>query len=518
MLAMQPGPSDDVSVLSEPGYRTVLVLLAKKENVRDALQAAYRPPVEPRRSPNGFMVFRSWYNSIMGPSCTLQQRISMAATDVWRRMTSAERALFMEESERRKTLLFAEHPDFEWNAKAKGKKVTKKQRASKGAARARRAAVVRPQDRSPSTPAPAPGPLSGAEEGLYRGSVTPSCCTPALSPSGSSVYEYTPRRDNHALPSARWTRTPAPVMPAAMMPQVLTMQEKPFGYDDFAQMVAIGEELGPLAYRPHVEYGPSVNMLGLNGVQDFPTATIGFDTQLDYTPSPSPLPLGDVVSWTPQQAAIGLSFFPEADIVAGPSTPIVPTASQDFPTAPASFDTQHQLTPCPSPLPLDEDVHWTPEQVAIGLSFFPDADTVAGPSAQTAHTAPHPAPEPQAERSGPIGPPFAPTPSLLLDQPVFPTSEIGWNLEGFSPQPASLPAQEASEAVQPGLEENWLNLERCSDEPVAVVAGPSNRDEEWQPYLSLAQRAIEGQERTRRAYHPYRYPYHQQLWWHRGYY
>ena len=60
----------------------------------------------------------------------------------------------------------------------------------------------------------------------------------------------------------------------------------------------------------------------------------------------------------------------------------VPAASEDFPTATASFDTQLQLTPCPSPLPLDEVVSWTPEQAAIGLSFFPDAASVAPPSSQ----------------------------------------------------------------------------------------------------------------------------------------
>ena len=90
--------------------------------------------------------------------------------------------------------------------------------------------------------------------------MTPSCCTPALSPSGSSVYDYTPRSDYHALPSARWTRTPTPVMPPAMMPQLLAMQEKPFGYDDFAHMVAIGEDPGPLAYRPQVRMRSSAHI------------------------------------------------------------------------------------------------------------------------------------------------------------------------------------------------------------------------------------------------------------------
>ncbi|KAL1678809.1 hypothetical protein EV122DRAFT_211164 [Schizophyllum commune] len=509
--------ADHISVEKIGWYRTVRILLANEDNVRNALQAAYRPcPAgEPCRSPNAFFVFRSWYNLIKGSSCTLQQRVSLAAKDVWKRMVPEERALFVEESERRKTLLFAEYPNFEWNAKDKGKKVTKKQRAAKGAARARSAAVVRPQDRSPSTPAPVPGPVSGAEEGLYRCSVTPSCCTPALSPSGSSVYDYTPRSDYHALPSARWTRTPTPVMPPAMMPQLLAMQEKPFGYDDFAQMVAIGEDPGPLVLRPQ-DYDRSVNMLGLDGVQDFPTTATGFGPQPQHTPRPSPLPLGEAVSWTPEQTAIGHTFFPGADSVAVPSTQSVPAASQDFPTATASFDTQLQLTPCPSPLPLDEVVSWTPEQAAIGLSFFPDAASVAPPSSQAAPASSPLAPEPQPEQCGPIGPALTPAPSSSLDDP-FPISETGWNVEGLPSQPVFFP--EAPEAAQPGPSayENFLNLESCADEPVAWEAGPSNRDAEWESYLPFAQRAIERQDHTRRAYHPYRYPYRQHVYWHDEY-
>ena len=105
-----------------------------------------------------------------------------------------------------------------------------------------------------------------------------------------------------------------------------------------------------------------------------------------------------------------------------------------------------------------------------------------------------------------------------MDDP-FPISETGWNVEGLPSQPAFFPAQEAPEAAQPGPSayENFLNLESCADEPVAWEAGPSNRDAEWESYLPFAQRTIERQDQTRRAYHPYRYPYRQHVYWHDQY-
>ena len=90
-------------------------------------------------------------------------------------------------------------------------------------------------------------------------------------------------------------------------------------------------------------------------------------------------------------------------------------------------------------------------------------------------------------------------------------------MEGLPSQPVFF--TEAPEAAQPGPSayENFLNLESCADEPVAWEAGPSSRDAEWQSYLPFAQRTIERQEHTRRAYHPYRYPYRQHLYWHDEY-
>ncbi|KAL1716481.1 hypothetical protein EV715DRAFT_205359 [Schizophyllum commune] len=512
MFAMRPDPSDDISAPLVSGYPLLRRIFPSDDEFRAALQDVCPCPSSegPKRPPNAFILFRSTckaYGAIAsdGP----QQQLSTLVGAAWRSMSGAEKAFFEDEASQRRRIHKAEHPTFEWNpTQGKGEKVAKKQGPPKRKARVRPTTVVRP----PVTPVP----VSRSSSGLGRGSsMTPSCCTPALSPSGSSVYEYTPRSDYHALPSARWTRTPTPVMPPAMMPQLLAMQEKPFGYGDFAQMVAIGEDPGPLAYRPQ-DYDRSVNMLGLDGVQDFPTTVTGFGPQPQHTPRPSPLPLGEAVSWTPEQAAIGHTFFPGADSVAVSSTQSVPAASQDFPTATASFDTQLQLTPCPSPLPLDEVVSWTPEQAAIGLSFFPDAASVAPPSSQAAPASSPLAPEPQPEQCGPIGPALTPAPSSSLDDP-FPTSETGWNVEGLPSQPVFFP--EAPEAAQPGPSayENFLNLESCADEPVAWEAGPSNRDAEWESYLPFAQRTIERQDQTRRAYHPYRYPYRQHVYWHDEY-
>ena len=71
-------------------------------------------------------------------------------------------------------------------------------------------------------------------------------------------------------------------------------------------------------------------MLGLDGVQNFPTTVTGFGPQPQHTPCPSPLPLGEAVSWTPEQAAIGLTFFPGADSVAAPATQVGVQIFEDF--------------------------------------------------------------------------------------------------------------------------------------------------------------------------------------------
>ncbi|KAL1743434.1 hypothetical protein HDZ31DRAFT_83419 [Schizophyllum fasciatum] len=73
-------------------------------------------PAEPRRPPNAFMVFRSWYIAHQHPSEDKRQRgISKKAGAIWVAMSDAEKLPFERKAQDVLRQFRKEHPDYDWN-------------------------------------------------------------------------------------------------------------------------------------------------------------------------------------------------------------------------------------------------------------------------------------------------------------------------------------------------------------------------------------------------------------------